>query len=83
MGWMRDTLVLVTLGLIGGKVWYDIVQFVYYRERMRACTKAVEEGVGLIRFAIERGLLTSDWSTLETNANVISRAVNARVNERG
>jgi hypothetical protein len=76
---MRDIVVAVVVGVVGIKVWYDIVQFVYYRERMRACTEVVKEGVVLLRLAIERGVLSSDWSTLESNAQVISKAMGSRL----
>lgn len=75
---MRD-LVAAAAGLICIKVWHDVVQFVYYRERMRACTEAVKEGLALIRFGVDRGLLSSDWTTLENNAAVVSRAMRANM----
>ena len=44
--------------LVGVRVWYDIVQFLYFRERMRIYKTVAAEGVGVVRLAIERGCLS-------------------------
>lgn len=36
--------------------WIDLLEFLYYRERARACRHLATEGLNLIRFALERGL---------------------------
>ena len=48
------TAAFVVAGLVGVKVWYDALKFMYYRERMRVCNKLVHEGIGLIRFAVDK-----------------------------
>ena len=44
--------------IFGAKMWYDILQYVYFRERMRIYKSVVNEGVSIVRLAIERGALS-------------------------
>ena len=53
----QTTVFYVGASLLAIKVWLDIVQFLYYRERVQACKHIVSEGAQLIRLAIERGVL--------------------------
>lgn len=39
------------------RVWVDALEYMYHRERMRACVRVVHEGIGLVRHALEGGTL--------------------------
>lgn len=44
--------------VIAAKIWYDIMNFAYHRERMLVYRELVGEGVNLLRIAVERGALS-------------------------
>lgn len=54
------------------RVWVDALEYMYHRERMRACVRVVHEGIGLVRHALEGGTLgelgdsVAAWWTEET-----------------
>ena len=48
---------LVVGAAFAAKIWIDLIHFAYHRERVRAYTRIAQEGTGLIRLAIERGVL--------------------------
>ena len=79
---LQESCVTLALVVVGAKVWYDVLHFAYYRERARACTKIVHEGVELVRFAIERGVLSDLTSTADRVLAVPSDEVR-RVFQRG
>lgn len=50
--------VVVVGAALAAKMWIDLIHFAYHRERVRAYTRLAREGTGLIRLAIERGVLS-------------------------
>ena len=53
-----STLLVTSICALGFyRVWCDILQFMYHRERIRSCVNMAHEGIGLLRLAVERGVL--------------------------
>ena len=44
----------IILACIGVKVWHDVVDFMYYREKMRTYKKLAKEGAELVRFVYQQ-----------------------------
>lgn len=49
-----DAVVAAMCILFATKVWYDIVNFAYHRERMMVCRELVTEGMNLLRISMEK-----------------------------
>ena len=65
--------------LVAAKIWYDIVNFAYHRERMLVYRELASEGVNLLRIAVEKGALSdlAAASVLPLNGDISSQDVEA------
>ncbi len=53
MSELRRDVVAFVIGVTVAKAYYDLLQFLYYRERVCACKQLVSEGMRLVERAME------------------------------